>query len=102
LRQERRLRVFANWVVRRIFGPRKEEVTGEWRKLHNKEVNDLYSSPNILRVIKRRIMRWVGHVALMGERRDVNRVLLRKPEGRDHLGDRGSDGRIILGWIFRQ
>ena len=64
--QERKLRVFENMVLRRIFGPRKDEVMGEWRRLHNKELNDLYSSPNIVHVIKSRRMRWAGHVAHMG------------------------------------
>jgi hypothetical protein len=67
LRGERKLRVFENMVLRRIFGPRRDEVTGGWRRLHNEELNDLYSSPNIVWVIKSRRMRWVGHVARMGE-----------------------------------
>ena len=71
LREERKLRVFENMVLRRIFGPRRDEVTGEWRRLHNEELNDLYSSPNIVRVIKSRRMRWAGHVARMGEERGV-------------------------------
>ena len=71
LREERRLRVFENRVLRRIFGPRRDEITREWRKLHTEELNDLYSSPNIVRVIKSRRMRWAGHVACMWERRGV-------------------------------
>jgi len=86
LREERKLRVFENMVLRRIFGPRRGEVTGEWRRLHNEELNDSYSSPNIVRVIKSRRMRWGGHVACMGEERGVYRVLLGKPEGRRPLG----------------
>ena len=73
-------------VLRRIFGPRRDEVTGEWRRLHNEELNDLYSSPNIVRVIKSRRMRWVGHVAHMGEESGVYRVLVEKAEGRKPLG----------------
>ena len=68
-------------VLRRIFGPKRDEVTGEWRKLHNEELDDLYCSPNMVRVIKSRRMRWVRHVARMGERRGVYRVLMGKPEG---------------------
>jgi len=86
LREERRLTVFENWVLRRLFGPKRDEVTGEWRKLHNEELNDLYCSPNIVRVIKWRRMRWAGNVARMGERRGVYRVLVRKPEGKRTLG----------------
>ena len=67
LREERRLRVFENRVLRRVFGPKRDEVTGEWRKLHNEEFRDIYSLPNIVRVVKSRRMRWVGHVARMGE-----------------------------------
>jgi len=68
LREERRLRVFEKWVLRRIFEPKRDEVTGEWKKLHNEELNDLYSSPNIVRVINSRRMRWTGHVARMGRK----------------------------------
>ena len=89
-------------VLRRIFGPRRDEVTGEWRRLHNEELNDLYCSPNIVRVIKWRRMRWAGHVARMGEERVVYRVLVGKPEGRRPLGNLGVDGWIILGWISRR
>jgi len=83
---ERKLRVFENMVLRRIFGPWREEVTLEWRRLHNEEQNDLYSSPNIVRVIKSRRMRWTGHVARMGEERGVYRVLMGKLEGKRPLG----------------
>jgi len=86
LREERRLRVFENRVLRKIFEPKRNEVTGEWRKLHNEELNNLYSSPNTVRVIKSRRMRWAGHVARMGEGRSVYRVLVGKPEERRPLG----------------
>ena len=86
LREESKLRVFENMVLRRIFRPRRDEVTGEWRRLHNEELNDLYCSPNIVWVIKWRRMRWAGHVARMGEGRGVYRVLVGKPEGRRPLG----------------
>ena len=72
--------------LRRIFGPRSDEVTGEWRRWHNEELNDLYSLPNIVRVIKSRRMRWAGHVARMDEEKGMYRVLLGKPEGRRPLG----------------
>jgi hypothetical protein len=78
--------VFENGVLRRIFGPRRDDVTGEWRKLHNEELHNLYSSPNIIRKIKSRRMRCAGHVARMGEERKVYRVLARKPEGKRPLG----------------
>jgi len=80
------LSVYENKVLRRIFGSKRDEVTGEWRKLHNEELNDLYSSPNIVRVIKSRRMRWAGHVACVGERRGVYMVLVGKPEGNRPLG----------------
>jgi len=86
LREERKLRVFENMVLRRIFGPRRDEVTGKWRILHNEELNNLYSSPNIVRVIKSRRMGWAGHVARMGEEREVYKVLVGKPEGRRPVG----------------
>jgi hypothetical protein len=82
LRAERRLRVFENRVLRRVFGPKRDEVTGKWRKLHKEELNDLYSLPNIVRVVKSRRMRWAGHVAHMGEGRGVQRVLVGKTEGK--------------------
>jgi len=86
LREEKKLKVFENMVLRRIFGPRRDEVTGDWRRLHNEELNNLYYSPNIVRVIKSRRMRWAGHLARMGEERGVYRVLVGKPEGRRPLG----------------
>ena len=86
LREERKLRMFENMVLGRIFGPRRDELTEEWRRLHNEELNDLYSSPSIVRVIKSRIMRWAGQVARMGEERGMYRVLVGKPEGRSPLG----------------
>jgi hypothetical protein len=86
LREEHRLRLFENRVLRRIFGPKRDEVTGEWRRLHNEEPNDLYSSPNIIWVIKSRRMRWTGHVARMGEGRGAYRILVERPEGRRPLG----------------
>ena len=86
LREEHRLRVFENKVLRRIFGPKRDGVTGEWRKLHNEELNDLYCSPNIMRVIKSRRMRWAVHVARMGGGKCVHKVLVGKPEGKRPLG----------------
>ena len=85
LREERRLRVFDNRVLRRAFGPKRDEVTGEWRKLHNEELRDLYSLPNTVRVVKSRIIRWAGLVAHMGEGRGVHRVLVEKPDGKRPL-----------------
>ena len=93
--------MFENRVLRRIFGPKRDEVTGEWRKLRNEELNNLYSLSNIVRVIQSR-MKWVGHLARMEESRGVYRVVVGKPEGKNHLEDRGLDGRVILCWIFRK
>jgi hypothetical protein len=84
LREEHRLRVFENKVLRRIFGPKRDEVTGGWSKLHNEELRDLYSSPSIIRIIKSRKMRWAGHVARMGEKRNAYRLLVGKLEGESH------------------
>jgi hypothetical protein len=86
LREECRLRVVENKVRRGILGPKRDEVTGEWRRLHNKELYALYSTPNIIRVIKSRRLRCAGHVSRMGERRGAYRVLVGKPEGRGPLG----------------
>jgi hypothetical protein len=84
LREEHRLRVFENRVLWRILGPKRDEVTGEWRKLHNEELRDLYSSPNIIRIIKSRRMRWAGYVARMEEKRNAYRLLVGKSEGKNH------------------
>jgi len=78
---------YNNNNLRKVFGPKRDEVRGEWGKLHNEELNDLYSLPNIVRVVKSRRMRWVGHVARMGEDRGVHRVLVRKPEGEKATGE---------------
>ena len=102
MREERKLRVFENTVLRRIFGPKRDEVTGEWRRLRNEEVNDLYSSPNIVRVIKSRRMRWAGHVARMGEERGAYRVLVGKPDGKRPLGRARRRWVDNIGWISRR
>jgi hypothetical protein len=86
LRKAHRLRVFENRVLRRIFGPKRDEVTGEWRKLHNDKLHNLSLSPDIIRQVKSRVMRWAGHVARMGEERKVYKVLVGKPEGKRPLG----------------
>jgi hypothetical protein len=89
-------------VLRRIFGPKRDEVTEEWRRLHNKELYTLYSSANIIRVIKSRRLSWTRHVARMGERRGAYRVLVGKPEGRRPLGRPRRRWGIILKWIFER
>jgi hypothetical protein len=76
--------VFENRVLRRIFGPKMNEVTGEWRKMHNEQLHDEYSSPSIIRMIESRRVRWTEHVARMGENRNTYRLLVGKPEGKDH------------------
>jgi hypothetical protein len=86
LNEEHRLRVFENKVLRRIFGPKRDEVTGRWKKLYNEELRDLYSSPRMIRIIKSMRMRWAGHVARMGEKRNAYRLLVAKPEGKRPLG----------------
>jgi hypothetical protein len=101
LREECRLRVFENRVLRRIFGPKRDEVTRECRRLHNEELYAVYGPSNIIRIIKSRRLRWEKHVARMGKRRGAYKVLVGKPEERNHLEDPGVDGRTILKWIFR-
>jgi hypothetical protein len=96
LREEHRLMVFENRVLRGIFGPKREEVTGQWTKLHSGEFHNLYPSPDIIRQMKSRRMRWAGHVARMGEGRNVYRVLVGKPEGKDQ----GVDGRLGSKWTL--
>jgi hypothetical protein len=86
LREEHRLRVFENRALRRIFGPKRDEVTGGWRKLHNEELHNLVFSPSIIRMMKSRRMRWVGHVARKGEKRNVRRISVGRPEGKRPLG----------------
>ena len=104
LREEHRLRVFENRVLRRIFGSKKDEAIREWRKLHNEELNDLYCSPNIVPVIKSKGMRWAGHIAHMGEGRGevYTGFWWGNLRERDNLGEPGIDGRIIFRWIFRK
>jgi hypothetical protein len=102
LKDEHRLRVFENRVLRRIFGPKRDGVTGEWRRLHNEELNDLYSSPNIIRVIKSRRNSWTAHVARMGDWEVHTGFWWRDLRDGDHLADPGIDGRIILKWIFKK
>jgi hypothetical protein len=103
LREERRLRVFENRVLRGIFGAKRDEVTGEWRKLYNvKKLHELYCSLTIARMIKCRRMRWAGHVARMGEEKHNQVLLVGKPEKRDYLEDPGVDGSIMLNIFFRK
>jgi hypothetical protein len=89
LREEHRLGVFENRVLRRIFGPKRDEMTGEWRTRHNEEFHDLYSLPSTIRIVKSRRMRWAGHVARMREKRNAYRLLVGKPEGKRLLGRPG-------------
>jgi hypothetical protein len=103
LREKCRLRVFENKVLKRIFGPKRDEVTEEWRRLHNKELHALYFSPNIIRMIKSRRLRRAGHVERIGERRCAYRVLVEKNPGEgDHLEDPGVDGKVILKFTFEK
>jgi hypothetical protein len=102
LREEHRLRVFENEVLRRIFGPKRVDVTWGWRKLHNEELHNLYSSPNIIRMMESRRIRWVGHVARMGEQRNAYRILVGKPEGKRPLRRPRRGWWIILKLILKR
>jgi len=102
LREEMKPRVSENMVLRRIFGPSSVEVKGEWRRLHSEELNDLYCSHNIVRMIKSRRMSWAGHVAHMGEERGCMGSWWRNRREGDHWGDLGVNMWIILGWISRR
>jgi hypothetical protein len=108
VREEHKLRVFENRVLRRIFGQKRDRVTGGWRKLHNEELHDFYYSPTIIRIIKSRRMRWTGHVARMGEKRNVYRLLVEKQEGKRLLGRPRNGWRdnikvdlVEIGWVVR-
>jgi hypothetical protein len=102
LRKECRLSVFENRVLRRIFGPKRDMATEEWRRLHNNELYALYSSLNIVRLIKSRRLRWAGYVARMGERRGAYRVLVGKPEGRIPLGIHRCKWEDNIKWMFER
>jgi hypothetical protein len=102
LREERRLRAFENSVLRRILGPKRDKVTGEWIKLHNEGLNDLYSSPTFVQEIKSRRMRWAGPVALMGRKEECTGFWWENLRERDHLIDPCVDGMITLRRIFRK
>jgi hypothetical protein len=104
LKEEHRLRVIENRLLRRIFGYKGEEVVGGWRRLHNEELYNFYASPNVIRVIKWRRMGWAGHVACMGEMRNGYRIFVGKPEGgeKKHAVDVGVSRKISLGWILEK
>ena len=102
LREERRLRVFENRVLRRIFGHRRDELIGEWGKLHEEDLNDLYTSPNIVRLIKSRRMRWTGMLHVWGTGEADSEFWWENLRERDHLGDPSINGRIKIRWIFRK
>ena len=102
LREERKLRVFENMVLRKIFGRRRDEEVAKWRRMHNEELNNLYSSRNIVWVMKSRRMRWAGHVVCMGEDRGRIGSWWGNRRERNHWGDLGLDGWIILGWLSRK
>jgi hypothetical protein len=100
LKEEHGPRLFENRVLRRIFGLKRDEVTGEWRKLHNEELHNLYSYPDIIRQLKSRRMRWAGHVTIMVEERKVYKVLVEKPEGKSPPEDQGVGGKMGSEWIL--
>jgi hypothetical protein len=102
LREQQIRRVFENRVLRGIFGPKRDEATGEWRRLHNEELNDLYSWPNIIQAIKSRRIRWVEHVARMGKREVHAGFWWGDLREGDHLEDPGINGRVLLKWIFKK
>jgi hypothetical protein len=101
-REEHRLRVFENRVLRGIFGPKRDEVIGDWRKLHNEELHNLYCSPSIIRIIKSRRMRWAGHVARMGEKQNACRILVAKPDGKRPLGRPRRRWEDNIKWILER
>jgi hypothetical protein len=100
LREKHRLGVFENRVLRRILGPKRDKMTGKWRKLHNEELHDLYSSPSIIIKMKSRRIRWAGYVTRTGEKRNAYRLLVGKPEGRRPLGRPRRRWVIVLGCIL--
>jgi hypothetical protein len=100
LREEQRLRVFDNRVLGRMFGPKRDEVTGEWRKLHSGELRNLYSSPDIIRQIRSRRMRWAGRVARKGRGETYRGFWWESPKEKDHLKDQGVDGRMGSKWTL--
>jgi len=102
LREECRLRVFENTVLRRVFGSKRDEVTGEWRKLHNEELWELYTLPNILGVVKSRRIRWAGHVARMGRGDLCTGFWWGNLREREHWGEQEVKGKLILRWIFEK
>jgi hypothetical protein len=102
LTEKHRLWVFENRVLRRIYEPKRGEVTGGWRKLHNEELHKLYSSSSIIRMIKSRRMRWAGHVARIGAKRNAYRILVRKPDGKRPLGKPRRRWRIVIKWILQK